>query len=170
MLLLLFDAVLILLSSNQYYFVYFNSSVWSIPILFNIVYLMLMCFATKKRVLFIPITILTIFLIIFHIGFLFMNWDYEYLDSPKGTETLIIKHRVATLGESNYFYEFYQKCFHGLLINKIAASDLAIMVRDHESYPNAEKALGLDHPNWLNEKKVSFESKDGMKEIILKKQ
>jgi len=107
-------------------------------------------------------------LIVFLFGFLIMNWDYEYLDSPKGTETLIIKHRVATLGESNYFFEFYKKSFHGLLMNKLAAQDLAIMVRDHERYPNAMKALGFDHPNWLSEKNVMFDSKDGRKEIILK--
>ncbi|MGO4789165.1 hypothetical protein AB4124_17260 [Paenibacillus sp. 2KB_20] len=90
------------------------------------------------------------------------------MDSPKGTETLIIKHRVATLGESHYSYEFYQKSFP-FLMKKLPEEDVGITVYDHDSHPNAERTLGFDRPVWLNEKEVVFESKDGRKKITLNK-
>ncbi|RAR42158.1 hypothetical protein [Paenibacillus sp. MDMC362] len=90
------------------------------------------------------------------------------MDSPRGTEALIIKHRVATSGESHYSYEFYQKSFP-FLMRRLPEEDVGITVYDHDLYPNAERALGFDRPKWLNEKEVIFESKDGRKKITLNK-
>lgn len=165
--LLLFDTTFAIIRFNQYDVVIFHTNSWNIPILLNVLLFVIIMLVSKKWVIWIPIIILIIYLFVFRLGYLLMNWDYHYLVSPKGTETLIIKHRVASLGESNYFYAFYEKSYHGILMKKIDVSDLRIMVRDHDRYPNAEKALGFDHPNWLNEKKVIFDSKDGQKEVTL---
>jgi hypothetical protein len=74
-----------------------------------------MLFISKKKIIWLPIVILFCLLIGYRIAFLFMEWEYDYVDSPIGTEALIIKHRVATLGESHYSYEFYQKSFPFLM-------------------------------------------------------
>ncbi|MGG3311097.1 hypothetical protein ABER23_27220 [Paenibacillus lautus] len=167
MLSLIVDSTLLLVSLKQYYLI-FDTSGWNSFIVFNIVVLTLMLLISKKKIIWLPIVILFFLLIGYRIAFLFMEWEYDYVDSPKGTETLIIKHRVATLGESHYSYEFYQKSFP-FLMKKLPEEDVGITVYDHDSHPNAERTLGFDRPVWLNEKEVIFESKDGRKKITLNK-
>lgn len=93
-----------------------------------------------------------------------MNWDYTEVVSPKGTETLIIKYRQATLGESHYSYEFYQKSY-SILMKKHIYDDMEFIIFGR--HLNARQALGIDDANWLNEKAVIFETADGRKKINL---
>ncbi|MBD2869057.1 hypothetical protein [Paenibacillus arenilitoris] len=161
------DVIFILLSINDYAVYFLHTSGWHMPILFNVVSLVILFFISKKKILWIPVSVLILFLILFRLGFLFYGWHYDYAVSPKGTETLIIKHRVATLGESQYFYEFYRKS--GIVMKKLAEQNFKIIVhyQDRDRYPNARKTLGLDHPIWRDEKEVGFETKDGRIDISL---
>lgn len=167
MLALLVDAILLLVSLKHFYLI-FDTSGWNSVIIFNIVVLTLMLLISKRKFIWLPIVILFFLLIGYRFVFLFMEWEYDYVDSPKGTETLIIKHRVTTLGESHYLYEFYQKSF-SFLMKKLPEEDVGITVYDYDAHQNAESVLGFDRPEWLNEKEVIFESKDGRKKITLNK-
>lgn len=95
-----------------------------------------------------------------------MDWHYTEVVSPQGTETLIIKYRIASLGESHYSYEFYQKS-PSILMKKLPFDDMAFTLFNGNQ--SAKEALGVDHPNWLSEKVVSFGTAVGEKMIILNK-
>lgn len=163
---LLVDATLLLLDINQYQLV-FDVSGWRFSIIFNIVMLALMLLISRKRIIWLPLIILILTLFVYRIGFLFMEWEYDVVDSPKGTETLLIKYRVATLGESHFSYEFYQMS-SPFLMKKLTDQDVGFIVYDRVSYSDAKEVLGFDRPDWLNEKVVIFESQNGPKKIRLK--
>ena len=143
-LLIVVDITLFILSKNEYFLFTYHSTGWLIPII------PLLCWV------FIYIFLLQI-----------MEWSSTSIHSPKNSETLIVKHRVAVHGESTYFYEFYQQFLQGILIKKLPEQNISIIVYDHSPLLNTKSAIGLDHPNWINEKSVRFESIEGSKLIRL---
>ncbi|MFC7677809.1 hypothetical protein [Paenibacillus sp. GCM10028914] len=157
------DTILMLLSFNDYHFI-FDTSGWNTPILINIIFVILIFFITRKKIIWLPAVLLFFWLIANHFGFVIMDWHYTEVVSPKGTETLIIKYRQATLGESHYWYEFYQKSY-SILMKKHIYDDMGFII--YNDHLNARQALGIDHANWLNEEEVIFESAIGKKKIIL---
>lgn len=157
------DTTLMLLSFNDYHFL-FDISGWNTPILINIIFVLLILFITRKKIIWLPAFILLFLLIANHFGFVIMDWHYTEVVSPKGTETLIIKYRIASLGESHYSYEFYQKS-SSILMKKHIYDDMGFTL--FIGNQSAKEALGIDHPNWLSEKVVSFGSAIGEKMIIL---
>ncbi|MCZ8522485.1 MULTISPECIES: hypothetical protein [Paenibacillus] len=167
---LIVDVSLIVLRLNYYYFVIVD---WSIPLLMHTILFAFLFIVLKKQFLWVPFvgTILLFFLwSITYITSLIFEWNSISLHSPKGTETLTIKYRTAVLGESNHFYEFYQKGLFGtLLMRKIGDGDFfRIVVFDRKETPDAIKALGAGDPRWVDEKTVIFHTKDGQKQIHLK--
>lgn len=95
------------------------------------------------------------------------SWQYDNIHSPRRTETLMIKHRSATLGETTFIYEFYRKSFMGLLLTKLDRSDLNIMLRDINDN-KAMDLLNIQSPTWVNETEVILHTLSGDKTIILK--
>ncbi|MWC28011.1 hypothetical protein [Paenibacillus sp. MMS18-CY102] len=101
---------------------------------------------------------------ILHFGSMALDWHYDELRSPDGSRTIIIEHRVATLGESNCFYQFNEVIFGGLLLRRLEGQDMYIMHRTSES---GLVVLGAAKAIWDENKAVTFPSLDGPKRIIL---
>lgn len=170
LILLILDITLYLLSINHYYFVFLNSTGYIFPILLNIILLCIIGWLGKHEWVFVIAIMLFIFFL-FYLYF-FSLWrtesKYTFLDSPKKTETLIIRHWVATLGESNFIYMFYKTVGPlGLLLKKVNAQDLHFVVRFDEKNLTQEHVLDIYHPRWVSETQVIFRSIEGNKKIIL---
>lgn len=80
MLALIVDVTLLLVCLKQYYLI-FDTSGWNSFIVFNIVVITLMLLISKKKIIWLPIVILFCLLIGYRIAFLFMEWEYDYVDS-----------------------------------------------------------------------------------------
>ncbi|BCG58585.1 hypothetical protein [Paenibacillus sp. URB8-2] len=108
--LLISDIVLYLLQRLGYYLMPYLSPPGFYILLYHVILIVVILLLLKKVIL----TAVTspFLLIILGMGlflFSFMEWKYAYLQSPGHKETLVVKYRVATLGESTYSYEFYQQ-------------------------------------------------------------
>jgi hypothetical protein len=169
LILLILDITLYLLSINHYYFVFLNSTGYIFPTLLNIVLLCIIGWLGKHEWVFIIAIVLFIFFLFYLYFFTFWRTEskYTFLDSPKKTETLVIRHWVATLGESNFIYKFYKTVDPlGLLVKKVNGQDLHFMVRFGEKDLTQEQVLDIYHPNWVSETQVIFRSIEGNKKII----
>jgi hypothetical protein len=167
--LLIVDLTLYFMAVNQFYFVFVNSTGYIFPILLNIVSLCLIGWLSKHEWVYI-IAIVCFILFLFYLYF-FTFWrteaKYTFLDSPQKTETLVIRHWVATLSESNFIYEFYTIVDPlKLVIKKVHGQDLDFMVRLDKTYLTEEQVMDINHPNWISETQVVFQSIEGNKKII----
>ncbi|WP_342435667.1 hypothetical protein NSS79_18720 [Paenibacillus sp. FSL L8-0436] len=95
----------------------------------------------------------------------FMGWQYEYLQSPRNQELLVVKYRIATLGESQYFAEFYRSRYFGLFMHKLENQDYWVMIRGEDRDPDT--VLGLSSPTWKHERKVILDTASGEHTITL---
>ncbi|KIL34992.1 hypothetical protein SD71_14995 [Cohnella kolymensis] len=168
--LLILDLTLYLLSINQYYFVFLNSTGLIFPMLLNIILMCLIGWLSKLEWVFIVAIVLFIIFLFYLYFFTFWRTEakYTYLDSPQKTETLVIRHWVATLGESNFIYKFYKNVDPlGLVIKKVDGQDLDFMIRLNKTYLTEDQVLDINHPNWISETQVIFQSIQGEKKITL---
>ncbi len=94
--------------------------------------------------------------------------EYQFITSPKRTITLVIEYRVATLGESHYFYNFYQTFGpYGILMKKLDGKHFSLIHRSNEGAHPLE-LIRINHQNWVSENEVVLNSIDGEKVITLK--
>ncbi|MWC29602.1 hypothetical protein [Paenibacillus sp. MMS18-CY102] len=90
------------------------------------------------------------------------DWTYEVIESPRQTEALVIKKRVAS-GKSLYIYQFYKKVNGaGLLIKHLEKQDFNLNVN-----PLSGESGELNQPHWLNESTIEFDTVEGKKAIRL---
>lgn len=168
-LLLAMNALFIFMHVYHYEFFIQPLAGWNVPLLLNMSALAVAMLVSRKRRAFsIIISILGMFLLAFRVWVLIMGWNYTTIESPKGTETLVIKYRDATLGERTYFYQFYQASNLTITMKNIAAHHLRVEFDEFDSYPNAKRTLGSDRPIWLSENEVMFHTKDGPFTITMK--
>lgn len=160
------NAVYLWLTYHHYYLVFYPSTGHIYPIVFNMLVLLVLAFRYKAYLLYIPPTLLLIYFLWHLLSVSLLSWTPVFMDSPERTERLIVSHRVAVHGESNYFYEIYQNIWQGVLWERLTEKPLHIIVRG-EVHSDAIKALGMDQPHWESEKKVTFPTKDGLKTVIL---
>lgn len=170
-LLFVFDLIFVISHFNNYTVNLFKETGLFIPLLINIFILMFIAVKLDKWWLYILPSILCFLLGIYILLVIFFNsilsWQYDYVHSPMRTETLMIKHRSATLGETTFFYEFYKTSFMGLLIKKLGGTDLRIMVRDSSREKDDLEVLNIQSPTWVNETTVILHTLNGDKTIIL---
>lgn len=165
------DLIYVFAHFNNYSVNLFLGSGYIIPLIINIGFLMFIAFTYNRWWLYIVPSFLSLLLGIYIVIVLFFNslfsWQYDNIHSPRRTETLMIKHRSATLGETTFIYEFYRKSFMGLLLTKLDRSDLNIMLRDTNDN-KAMDLLNIQSPTWVNETEVILHTLSGDKTIILK--
>ncbi|QWU15041.1 hypothetical protein SAMN04487895_109249 [Paenibacillus sophorae] len=167
--LLISDIVLFLLQKNGYYLIPLLKPPEFFVVLFNTIVCIIILILIRKIMFVVYLSLpLFIFIAFSHFWYASMEYHYRYLHSPKRTETLIVKYRVATLGESSYFFGFYQKSFLGLLMQKLNGQEYSDMISDYKAYKTPEEVLGLDYPKWINEKELIFNTLAGEKKIIMK--
>ncbi|AJS58549.1 hypothetical protein [Paenibacillus sp. IHBB 10380] len=164
------DLIYVFAHFNNYSVNLFTGSGYIIPLIINIGFLMFIAFAYDRWWLYIVPSFLCVLLGMYIVFVLLFNsivsWQYDNIHSPKRTETLMIKHRSASLGETTFIYEFYRKSFMGLLLTKLDRSDLEIMLRDtHDK--KAMDLLNIQSPTWVNETEVILHTLSGDKTIIL---
>lgn len=168
--LIFFDIFLFYVHSNNYDVIFFKGTKYFIPLLINVSFLFYIAIRFDRWWLYIAPSILSFLLGIYFIWVFILNsivsWQYNDFHSPLKQETLTIRHRSATLGETTYIYEFYKKSFMGLLIKKIDGMDLEIMVRDFHRKDDLE-VLNVQSPTWVNETTVIFHTLNGDKRIDL---
>ncbi|MGO4374558.1 hypothetical protein AB4Z21_28145 [Paenibacillus sp. MCAF20] len=168
LLLLAMNAVFIFMHVNHYEFYIQPLARWNIPLLLNMSALTVAMLVSRKwRRFSIIISILGMFLVAFRMWGLIMGWNYATIESPKGTETLVIKYRDAILGERTYFYQFYQSSRLSITMEYLTVLDLMVPNDEFDIYPNAKRTLGSDHPIWLSETEVKFHTKDGPFTLII---
>ena len=167
-LLIIFDLILIFIYSDDYVVDLFKRTGYFIPLLINVGFLFYIATKFRQWILYILPSVLFFMLGIYFVFMLIIvPWQYDDFHSPLGTETITIKHRSTTLGETQYFYEFYEKSFMGLLIKKLDnKSDLGIMLQDSEGRDDLE-VLNIQSPTWENEATIIFHTIEGDKTFIL---
>lgn len=162
--LLIIDVTYLMLRSNDYEIIILKNAGYLY--LFNIFVVILIGILTKRIFAFIfvfPIVLILLILFFLHTIF-YDGTNFDNVVSPDKSRTLIIKHWVATLGESNYQFQFYQQVDNmGFLMKELKGQGVTIRVSHSES-PNIldeKEVLGMDQANWIDEKKVIFPSRKG---------
>ena len=158
------DITLLLLHLNEYYIIFLKSSNYMLVILINIFFLYLLVVVTRKNKswkvfcgVFGPVLIAPfIFIGWFLLMLFFPEFNYYYTDTPAETDSLIIEHRNWSLGETNHYYNFYQKTSVPGLAKKINQETVHIMTK-HTNADDLE-VLGVDNAKWEGAKKVTFHS------------
>ncbi|MEK4510603.1 hypothetical protein EJP82_07600 [Paenibacillus anaericanus] len=167
-LLLFLDIVFILLRMNQYYIVPFTKPPVAMIILCNIIVLGIILVLKKK--IFVA-TFTTLILISIWVACSlwssFMGYNYVDFQSPQHKQTIVVKYRVATLGESHYFFEFYQKSSLGFFMRKLEGQDYNVML-EWSQYASPEDVLGTNDVKWASEKEAVFDTAEGEWRVTLK--
>ncbi len=160
-LMIMADLLIYLLYTYNYKFSMFLTTGVTYPLLINLAVMLIFIFLLPRLRW---LTILTAFLLlVLFLGYLFFHklWSYEYysLTSPQGTNKIYIEQRTATLGETNYFYNFYESepYLNGLIIKRLNAEELHLI----SSSPSIDNALQLTAPTWISENTILFHTIDG---------
>jgi len=122
----------------------------------------------KKKYWMLVIPLFLCVILLDYVSFsLLITSEYQFITSPKRTKTLVIEYRVATLGESHYFYNFYQTLGpYGILMKKLDGQDFSLIHRSNEAAHPLE-LISIKHPNWVSENEVVLNSIDGEKGITI---
>lgn len=168
-LLLLTDIALFLLHLNNYYLRPLFKPPEFFLLLYNVVFFVIILILLKRiYTLIISGFFLAIFLLFALIYYSLSEYKYEYFQSPKETQTLIVKYSMVSMGEYSYTYEFYKKSLFGLLMKKMKGQEYQDQILNFEDYQTAEQVLGMDDPEWLSEKEIIFHTLAGDKKIKIK--
>lgn len=162
--LIVIDLFFYLLSLNGYYFISLFFPIYKVifALHFLYVYVLLVAISKTKPIKVFwtvvgPFFILPVLIISGYLFFYLNEVSYHYISSPKLTRTVVIGCSNWSLGETNHYYDFYQKTAIPGLEKRINKDTLHIMTR----YTNASdlEVLGAYEPIWVNEKEVQFASK-----------
>jgi len=165
--LIISDSALCLLSIFGYYLIPYLRPPGFYIFIYNALLLMVILLLLRKKVVLIfLLPVLALFFLLSFLMFSLKDYHYSYIKSPGRTETLIVKYRVATLGESSYFFEFYQQSNLGMLMKKLEGQEYNTIIRSGD-YQTPEEVLGIDYAEWSGEKKVIFSTVRGEEQIVL---
>lgn len=166
---LLISNILLLSTLQMFGYVPYLESAGFYIILINGILVFMIFIHLKKKlihILLIPLFILT--LVTYFLWNATMDYHYSYVKSPNQTETLIVKYRVTTLGESSYSFDFYQKAFLGLFMKKLEGQDYFTLIQASGDYTPPREVLGTEYAKWINEKEILFNTVTGEKKVFLK--
>lgn len=95
-----------------------------------------------------------------------MASDVRHYSSPSGTTALVAKCRVATLGESQHMYRFYQPLGRGGWVwQYLDHQDLTVITKSNEDMREGE----IGEPEWRDAFTAVFATKDGRKIVVLER-
>lgn len=165
------DIALIIIHQTDYVILFLQPTGYVIPIVINILVLAIIG-ARSSRVhpILVVIFLIVSLPILFVYGFVlwFMDDHYAQIESPHHQQSLHIKYRHFTLGETTYSYQFYKTKF-GLIGKKLEDQSIQLVIQgtEHPGAIDGEGALGVDHAEWITNNIVRFPTWKGMKEINL---
>lgn len=162
---MLMDAALLILFLNDYVLFFFNESHVLSLILVHFVILLLFSLSHSwaKAILLIsmPIGICVGLGLYLYAHYALPQWSYQHLDSPQHEHSLVFRYRTATLGESRYFFEIYQKSANQLLLRHSRSNDFNFEL------PYGKKYAGIQNVRWLNESTIVFDVQGVSKTLSL---
>ena len=166
---LLFDALVIILSIQDYYFLFLKPTGFIIPLFLTYIAFCVLASGLKLEKFWV---ILVTVLVLPTLGLMwffhsFDNTSYSTIESPSRERILIIEHRDATLGETNHFYTFYSKMTFPFLMKKLNNEPVRIVTRGVNS-DNLE-VLGVGNADWTDGESVTFRSSYGKTIVEWKK-
>lgn len=90
------------------------------------------------------------------------GWIYRQWDAPDGHDSITIRYREATLGESRFFYEVYRSAGGGgWLLKHLPREDFEVTVRA------GEPAGGIRNVQWADESTLQFDAQGERRSISL---
>lgn len=162
-LVLLFDLLILILASNNYFFIFLKPTGIIIPSVITMISLYL--FARERKVnkywIIGGIVISAMILGPLWLGDAITNSSYDKIAPQKRDITIIIEHRDATLGETSHFYNFYQVEKFPLVMKKLNKDTLRIVTRGTNT--DNLGVLGVNNAKWINNKIIFTSSYKGEK-------
>lgn len=150
-LVLAFDLTVFLMSHDGYYSSFVVETNYIFPVLLNLVAFFVLAQRYKIRKLFVIFITIPAVLIV---ALLAATGDsYGTISSPAKNVTVTIEHRNATLGETNYFYNFYvhvPSLYPGLM-RKTNKDTVRIMIRNAGGEDDLD-VLGVSNAEWKDNK------------------
>ncbi|MFD2332628.1 hypothetical protein ACFSR7_25505 [Cohnella sp. GCM10020058] len=157
------DAALLLLYLNDYVLFFLKESIILSFILTHVVIMLLfsLSFSWARAILIIsvPIVIGVGLGVYLYAHYALPQWSYQRFQSPQHKHSLVLRYRAATLGESHYFFETYQKSSNRLLLRHTPSDDFNVVLQHDEKY------TGIQQVRWLNESTIQFDVQ-GTKKIL----
>ncbi len=155
---LLFDVLVIIMSIQDYYFLFLKPTGFIIPLFLIYIAFCVLASGLKLEKFWV---ILVTALVLPALGLMlfFHSVDhpsYSTIESPSREKILIIEYRDATLGETNHFYTFYSKTTFPFVMKKINNDPVRIVTRGING-DNLE-VLGVQNADWANGESVTFRS------------
>ncbi|EZH64812.1 hypothetical protein DH09_20060 [Bacillaceae bacterium JMAK1] len=163
------NVVLIVIHLTEFHFLVLKTTGYMIPIVINMIVLGVLGFCSSSvrtgwvliaLLLSLPLLIVQSFLV------LITENSYSSIKSPHGQRSLVVEYRDFTLGETTFFYNFYETRF-GILGRSLEDQSIRIMSRDFPTGMDAEDVLGLHTAEWITAETVRLNTWEGMMEIEL---
>ncbi|SFA75150.1 hypothetical protein SAMN05216312_101281 [Cohnella sp. OV330] len=162
---MLMDAALLILFLNDYVLFFFNESNVLSLILVHFVILLLFSLSHSwaKAILIVsmPVGICVGLGLYLYAHYALPQWNDQYFDSPQHEHSLVLRYRTATLGESRYFFEVYQRSSNRLLLRHIKSDDFNFVLKHDEKY------TGIQNVNWIDESTIQFRVQGTTKTLSL---
>ncbi|MEC3841735.1 hypothetical protein [Bacillus amyloliquefaciens] len=150
-LVLAFDLTVFLMSHDGYYLSFVVETNYIFPVLLTLVAFFVVARRYKIQKLYVICITIPAVLIV---ALLAATGDsYGTISSPAKNVTVTIEHRNATLGETNYFYDFYvhvPSLYPGLM-RKTNKDTVRIMIRNAEGEDDLD-VLGVSNAEWKDNK------------------
>lgn len=162
------DFMLVVMHFTDYVLLFLKPTGYIIPLVLNLVIISVIVLKSKlSKIWSIAILFMGIPLFMFH-GFivLWLANDYTEIVNPDTRQSLVIEFRHATLGETTYFYTFYQTK-SGFIGKHLEDQSISMMVRNDSPGIDPEGVLGLGKEEWITENSVRFSTFEGMKDVYL---
>ncbi|MDI4647847.1 hypothetical protein [Cohnella hashimotonis] len=163
LLMILVDASLLILYLNGYVLFFLKESIVLSFILAHVVIMLLfsisLSWARAILIISMPIVLGVGLGVYLYAHYALPQWSYQQFDSPQHKHSLVLRYRTATLGESHYFFETYQKSSNRLLLRHTPSDDFNFILQHDENY------TGIQQVRWLNESTIQFDVQ-GTKKIL----
>jgi len=165
------NVFLISIHQTDYVILFLQPTGYVIPIVINIITLAIIgAHSSRVHPIWVVVFLIASLPVLFGYGFIlwFMDDHYAKVESPHHQQSLHIKYRHFTLGETTYSYQFYKTSF-GLIGKQLEDQSIQLVIQgsDHPGAIDAEGTLGLNEAEWMTKNVVRFPTWKGMKEVYL---
>jgi len=157
------DMFLYVLALNNFYFISPKFSIYKTIFVLHFIYVygfLINISKTKfSKVFWVaigPFILAPIFLVSGYLFFYDNKTEYYIMTSPDKTQTLTIGYYQWSLGETNHYYDFYQKTNVIGLKKKVNSETLHIMTRNTNA--SDLDVLGIQNAKWSKQNNIHFGS------------
>ncbi|WP_175631843.1 hypothetical protein [Virgibacillus siamensis] len=166
------DLLLILMHFTDYFILLLKPTGYLIPLAINIIAFAFIGFRSSRvSSLWIIAGLVPGILFLLMYGFIILleGHNYAKIGSSYNQKSIVIEYSHFTLGETTYYYDFYETNF-GIIGKHLNDQSIKIMVpgTKHVAGMNAKNTLGLNEATWVTKNVVRFPTSQGMKDVYLK--